>query len=425
MQIKMKLNYVQIKIGKSFAAYFIGLLIVISGISNPLQGNLAESAEKHVPDHLSNFDQEVSEFWEMHNLDEKEKGFFVVKNVEDEREIFRTARVLHVGDEYIDQNNRHFRIVNVTDDVAWAELINNQAASNQVITLLEYFRTTNVPQEEYSLESNIPTVTGNTKLAVYHSHGAEAYEPSDGEDFIEEGGGIIKVGKRFAHALEEEGFEVIHSTKTHVPHDAGAYARSRRTKEELIKEDPGALFDVHRDAVPAEEYLEEVEGEEMVQVLLVVGRQNQNVSNNMQFAEELKATADEKYPGLVKGILKAQGSYNQDLSPRSILLEIGGNENKREDAEDSAEVFAGVVGGYVGGSPGGAEGGEAAPGRSTVAGEGGIAAAAALWFVVIVVVAALIFVVISAGGWENAKKRIRHFFTREFADILNGGKKKK
>ena len=57
------------------------------------------------------------------------------------------------------------------------------------------------------------------------------------------------------------------------PHDAGAYDRSRRTAEELLQENPDALFDVHRDAVPAEEYTAKVDGEQVAQIQLVVGQQ--------------------------------------------------------------------------------------------------------------------------------------------------------
>ncbi len=156
-------------------------------------------------------------------------------------------------------------------------------------------------------------------------------------------------GNSFTRELEDRHINVIHSTNTHVPHDAGAYHRSRRTMEEMAKEEPIAFFDIHRDAVPPQEYIEQVAGDNKVQLLLVLGRQNQNISNNLRFAELLKAEADKKYPGLVKGILKAQGNYNQDMSPpRSLLLEIGAHENRREGAEETAQLFAGVIADYFG-----------------------------------------------------------------------------
>lgn len=57
----------------------------------------------------------VESFFEQHNLDERREGYFMVKNEEDERIILVTARVLHVGDEYIDADNVNYRIVRITD----------------------------------------------------------------------------------------------------------------------------------------------------------------------------------------------------------------------------------------------------------------------------------------------------------------------
>ena len=71
----------------------------------------------------------------------------------------------------------------------------------------------------------------------------------------------------------------------------------------------------------------------MVQIQLVVGRQNQNQAANQEFAEKLKAVADEKYPGLVKGIFAAKGNYNQDMMPTSILIEVSTHENEKEAAQ--------------------------------------------------------------------------------------------
>ena len=140
-------------------------------------------------------------------------------------------------------------------------------------------------------------------IGVYHSHGAESYVPSDGAESIPQGGGILEVGKAFTEALQEKGLHVKHSEDTHIPHDAGAYNRSRRTADEFLNEGVSALFDIHRDAVPAEEYIATVESRPTVQLQLVVGRQNQNLQANRDFAEGLKNVTDERYPGLIKVFL--------------------------------------------------------------------------------------------------------------------------
>lgn len=70
-----------------------------------------------------------------------------------------------------------------------------------------------------------------------------------------------------------------------------------------------------------EEYQGNVNGRPLAKTQLVVGRQNPQMNTVNNFAQQLKAIADNKYPGLVKGIFYGKGGYNQDIYPRSILIE--------------------------------------------------------------------------------------------------------
>jgi stage II sporulation protein P len=53
--------------------------------------------------------------------------------------------------------------------------------------------------------------------------------------------------------------------------------------------------------------------------------------------------ADDSYPGLIKDIFIGKGSYNQELSPRSLLFEMGTHENTKEAAQKSTAYLADVV----------------------------------------------------------------------------------
>jgi stage II sporulation protein P len=326
--------------------------------------------------------------------------------------IMRTARQVVVGDEYINIANNYYRVVSVEESTATAELIER-------VTLAEPQKEGFLARVDRLMRNAIPVQQGeqqNRRIAVYNSHGAEAYIEGDGAESKDEGGGILDVGDAFAKALEDQGVDVIRSRETHTPHDAGAYQRSRRTAEEALKQSPDALIDVHRDAVPEEEYLEEVEGEQRVQIQLVVGRQNQNMAATQEFAEGLKNAADEKYPGLVKGIFMARGSYNQDLSPTAVLIEVGSHTNDKDSALESVELFAEVVNDYLYGENGEAAGGPLgtdAPGTP-----GGTALRSILWVILGLVVVVGAFLVISAGGFDQAKAKLKNFKNREFTNTL-------
>lgn len=344
---------------------------------------------------------EAQDYFDQFNLSESSEGYYTMKDRRDHRVILQTARILHPGDQFIDRDNRHFRVVMIDRKTAWAEQIRaeNSPWAGSAGSLYSAGRIT-APENNRE----------KPRVGVYHTHGAESYVPSDGTDTIDQGGGILEVGDSFTRALEEKGFEVNHVREPHTPHDAGAYQRSRRTAEELIIEGDQLIFDVHRDAVPPEEYEETVEGKKVTRILLVVGQQNQNADNNRDFALNLKKIADEQHPGLIKGILGAQGNYNQDLTPRAVLLEVGAHENSREDAERAVALFADAVDAYAAGTA-------AAPERSARMNR--LSLAGVLKVLALLVAALFVYLLIAAGSWEEMKKKLSAFFKREFADLLH------
>lgn len=329
------------------------------------------------------------------------------------RVIMRTARRIVVGDEYINRENNYYRVVAVEDERATAQLLEKVVLTGPPGTGEEGF----LARAERLLRNAIPVQRGGRerKVAIYTSHGAESYIRGDGTETQDPGGGIIDVSASLARALEAKGVEVVRSEEPHTPHDAGAYQRSRRTVEEQLKEGPDALVDVHRDAVPEDEYLEVVKGEERVQVQLVVGRQNQNAQATREFAEGLKKVADERYPGLIKGIFMARGNYNQDMSPRTILIEVGSHTNDKAQAEESVELFADVLAVYLYGTE---EGGELAGGPTTPGGPGGAALRAFLWLLLVAIVATAGYLFVSAGGYEQMKEKLLQFRKKEFTSSI-------
>ncbi|MCW3490551.1 stage II sporulation protein P [Dethiobacter alkaliphilus] len=272
------------------------------------------------------------------------------------KEILITGRIIHVGDEYITSDNRLYRVYRVEGRTAYARFIREVGAffeedpSDILVMLRERLGSWGavpVQTEEQEEGDNLePEAEPQRLIGIYHTHNAESFIPSDGTDSIYGEGGIHDVGESFRQALEEKNIRVMHDETLHLPHDRGAYRRSRVTAEQLLEEGPDVMFDIHRDGAPAAAYAAEIEGESVTQVQFVVGRQNANMNVTRQFALDLKNTADEIHPGLVKGIFMARGNYNQDLTPMNLLLEVGAHQNSREDAEDGAALFADVVSYY-------------------------------------------------------------------------------
>jgi len=247
-----------------------------------------------------------------------------------------------IGDEYISHENNHYRIkfVDSKEKTAIAELLG--PADMPDVSWIN-------PQESLPVAA-----LREKKIALYCTHSDESYIEGDGTESIEGRGGIYDIANAFAGELEQLGAAAEISDNTHLPHDAGAYRRSRQTAVELLKSQPNAIFDIHRDGIPdPDEYTTTVGGEKMSMVRLLVGKSNQNKEANLSFAKQIKAVADKTYPGLIKDIYMGKGSYNQDLAPRSVLLEFGTHTISKDMVLKavkpmSESVYKALFGGVIG-----------------------------------------------------------------------------
>ena len=108
--------------------------------------------------------------------------------------------------------------------------------------------------------------------------------------------------------------------------------------EEAKKENESLKYfiDIHRDSLPKDKTTISINGKNFAKVLFIVGLENSNYKENLYFTEKINNKINEKYEGLSKGIYKKEGPgvngvYNQDFSPYTILIEVGGEENNVEE----------------------------------------------------------------------------------------------
>lgn len=273
-------------------------------------------------------------------------GQYVTLIDENNNVIHQTGTKVYQGDEYISADNFRYKVVEIVGNTARCiyqgkEQMPKIKSARQGYNPKRY----NPRQNAWILEKNEVPAIGAKKptVAIYHTHSDESYVPTDGTESINGNGGIYDVGKTLATSLTNKGFNVAYSDNNHNPHDINAYNRSRRTAVSLIKENPDTIIDVHRDAVPPDQYQAEVKGQDVTKIKLVVGRQNPNMKTNLEYAKKIKAAMDAKEPGLSNGIFMGKGDYNQDLSPRSMLIEVGSHTNSKEEAEKGVKLFADVL----------------------------------------------------------------------------------
>lgn len=334
--------------------------------------------------------------------------------------IYITARTIDIGDEVLTQDNKRYEVISINGDTAVARLVGE-------VNLSFY-----LPEEPGTFakvkEYFWPTAyaAGKKKVAIYHTHSDESYVPTDNAESIRGNGGIYKVGATFKSALENNGLEAIVSNANHDPHDNMAYERSRRTALSMIKaEKPDAIFDVHRDAVPAEVYAANVNGQDVAGLQLVVGKYGPTSKQIEEYALKIKAAADKKTPGLIKGIFFAKGGdYNQDLHPRAMLIEAGTYTNSRTSAEKGITMFAEVVPTVLDVKPQNKKSDDKGGLLGTVSGDGGGggglsgAAQSILAIIGVAVLGTIGYLFVSTGSFNELKGKLNQFMRTEFANFL-------
>lgn len=318
--------------------------------------------------------------------------------------LFSIAGEVAEGDEYISGENVLYRISSVSGAQATARRIGEEAMPD--VSWLD-------AGEAQPVFASVMTAAKSSDekkrlIAMYVTHSDESYVPSDGTQSIEGQGGIYDVARSFRDALQQKGIDVILDESTHLPHDSGAYRRSRRTAERLLQKRPDAIIDIHRDGIPdPDEYVTKIEGENASKVRLLVGRSNQNSEVNRAFAKQIKAVADKKYPGLIKDIFIGKGNYNQDLSPNAILLEFGTHTISKERVLESTGVMADVVSTTLyGAQTGAAKSSETAAAVSSQKEKDKGSFSGMAWLIVLVIVGVIVFALMQTGSLKGAGGKI-------------------
>ncbi len=179
------------------------------------------------------------------------------------------------------------------------------------------------------------------KALIYHSHTTESFVPTSGNAFSEDKEkSIVEVGKNLKDKLETEGIKTIHDKTVHdLPTRHESYVRSLKTVEEILEENPQIemVIDLHRDGVRREMTTAQIDGNSYGKILFLVGSRDNHPDwkENYKFANYIKSGLEEIKPELSRGVKTRRFSYNQEVHPRSVLIEVGGHKNSIEEVKRS------------------------------------------------------------------------------------------
>ena len=260
------------------------------------------------------------------------KYYTIYEDSSKQKILFLKGDEVSAGDKYLSGNNRLYEIESVDD--------------NQKFAIAKFIKDEELPKLKLKTDSqnqNVASAATNKKVGVYHTHNDECYYTPDGVDSFYGKGGIHTVGKEFVSNLEKLKIDTIYREDLHLPHNSGAYTRSQVTASALLDGGAEAIFDLHRDSTKRSEYLSKVDGKEMSSVRMVVGLSSKNYEENKKFAYKIKSYADEVYPGLIKDIYFGKGNYNQGLTTKAMLFEMGCENIEKSLVLKSTPYLAKVV----------------------------------------------------------------------------------
>ena len=200
------------------------------------------------------------------------------------------------------------------------------------------------------------------QVLIMHTHATEDYRlsaglwftPGDGARSTDRSINMCAVGRVMADTLNAAGICTLHDeTLNDYPSYTGSYANSRAVVQQYLAQYPSikVVLDVHRDAIERENGTRcapvcTIDGRQAAQVMIICGCDNgttvslPNYRLNLRFAAAWENAMEGLYPGFTRPVLFSYRFYNQDLTPGSLLIEIGGHGNNLNEALYAGQLAA-------------------------------------------------------------------------------------
>ena len=203
------------------------------------------------------------------------------------------------------------------------------------------------------------TVDG-PQILIYHTHSQEGFADSVPGDPSTT---IVGAGEYLAELLRNRGYKVMHVTSVYDLIDgeldrSEAYSRAEEEISQILAEHPSiqSVIDLHRDGVAeGTRLVTELNGKTMARFMFFNGLSrtrktgdidylaNENQEANLAFSFQMQLKAAEYYPGLTRRIYLKGYRYNMHLRPRTLLVELGAQNNTVEEAINACDPLAHIL----------------------------------------------------------------------------------
>ena len=200
---------------------------------------------------------------------------------------------------------------------------------------------------------------GEPQILIIHTHGSEAYTQAGLDHYTasdinrteDTQFNVVRIGDELTDILTEAGLRVIHDRGIYdYPSYTGSYTRAEAAIGQYLESCPGirVVLDIHRDALGSNGVVYKTMAEEEAtvasQIMLLVGTdesglEHPNWRGNLAFALYLQNAVNSAFPTLMRPVELVPQRYNQQLTPGSIILEVGSSGNTLREALAAIRLF--------------------------------------------------------------------------------------
>ena len=201
------------------------------------------------------------------------------------------------------------------------------------------------------------------QILIIHTHASEAYTQagvdryaaSDNSRTEDTQFNVVRIGDELAEILTEAGLNVVHDRGIYdYPSYTGSYARAEAAIAQYLDSFPDirVVLDIHRDALGSGDVvyktMAEEEGTVASQIMLLVGTDESGLEHpfwrgNLAFALYLQNAVNSAFPTLMRPVLLVSQRYNQQLTPGSLIVEVGSSGNTLREALAAIRLFGRAV----------------------------------------------------------------------------------
>ncbi|MCL1904374.1 MAG: stage II sporulation protein P [Oscillospiraceae bacterium] len=219
--------------------------------------------------------------------------------------------------------------------------------------------------ESVLLPEFVPEKNNEPQVLIIHTHTTEGFRIFDDGSYdreysfrtLDSRKSVVAVGAKIAEEIAKEGYAVLHDGTVHdYPAYSGSYKRSEETIKSLLSEYPSIkiVLDIHRDAIESEAgvpiaAVNEINGRDAAQIMIVSPADDgewdvPDYMKNFRLASLLQSHLETQNAGITRALLFQYCNYNLNLSPGSLLIEVGSHGNTLEQAVYAGELLGRSIG---------------------------------------------------------------------------------